>query len=128
MLFRSGLDKSTGIPRDSTDQFKYDGTVTLWAIDNASMANYRFKLLSNVVVANDDFTPLVHTDDGIFVMPQQIVASNNSAVYVEYNVYRYSPTEGERYVTSAIKMIPLVNSFAFEIGRSYMIAIELDVQ
>ena len=125
---QGGLDKSTGIPPESTDQFKYDGTVTLWAIDNTSMAHYRFKLLSNVVLANDDFTPLVHTDDGIFVMPQQIINANNSAVYVEYNIYRYSPTEGERYVTSATKLIPFVNPFTFEIGRSYMIAIKLDVQ
>ena len=119
------LNKSTGIPMESTDHFNYDGTVTLWT-NLDSLANYRFKLLSTVVIADDDFTSLVHSDDGIFVMPQQIVATNNSAVYVEYNIYTYSPVAGEQYVTSATKLIPLNNSFAFEIGRSYSILIELD--
>ena len=120
--------KSTGIPMETTDHFHYDGTVTLWSIDNTSMANYRFKLLSNVVAAGDEYTPLVHSDDGIFVMPQQLLAANNTTVYVEYNIYTYSPITGEQYVTSATKLIPFNNSFAFEIGRSYMILIELDVQ
>ena len=127
-----GLDKSTGIPMEATDYFHYDGSVTLWALDNASLANYRFRLQSNVVTADDDYTPLVHTDDGLFVMPQAVAAGNQSAVYVEYNIYTYSPTEGERYVTSATRLIPLINparpAFAFEIGRYYMLLLELKVE
>jgi len=113
---------STGIPM--TGGFTYNGTVTLWT-NLDSLANYRFKLLSNVVTANDDYTPLTSSDDGLFVMPQQIVAGNLSAVYVEYNVYTYSATEGEKYVASATKLMPLTNGFSFEIGGNYMIQIEL---
>jgi len=117
--------KSTGIPMTG-DSFYYDGTVTQWT-NLDSLAHYRFKLLSNVVTANDDYTPLTHSDDGLFVIPQLIVAGNLSAIYVEYNVYTYSPTEGEQYVTSATKLIPLDNGLTFEIGRSYMMLIELKI-
>ena len=124
-----GNPKSTGIPTEAGEAFEYGGgAVTLWNINVASKANYRFKLLSNVVLTHDDFTPLVNNDDGIFVMPQQINAANNSAIYVEYNIYTYSLVEGEQYVSSKTKLMPLPNSFAFEINRYYMIAIELDVQ
>jgi len=121
---------STGIPMEASDHFVYNGTigaVTLWN-DLDNLANYRFKLLSNAVATDDDYSPLVYTDDGLFVMPQQIVAGNRSAVYVEYNVYAYSATKGEQYVTSATKLINLSPAFAFETGRYYMLLIELDVQ
>ena len=117
---------STGIPMESTDNFLYNGTVTLWDVVDTIVANYRFKLLSNVVLTNDKFTQLVHTDEGMYVMPQQIVNKNNSAVYVEYNVYTYSLITGEQYEYSKTKLIDLTAPTAFEIGRYYSILIELN--
>ena len=127
----TGTAFSNGIPNGegSFANFKYDGTnkVTLWtSLD--SLANYRFKLLSTAVIADDDYTSLVHSDDGIFVIPQEVSDINKTAVYVEYDIYKYSSTDGERYVTSATKLSPLNNSFAFEIGRSYALLLELRVE
>ena len=121
---------STGFPMDTTNNFVYDGNigkVTLWT-NLESIANYRFKLLSTVAISDDNYTSLVHTDDGIFVMPQRVSAGNNTAVYVEYNIYTYSLTEGERYVSSATKLFNLDTDFAFEIGRSYALLLELKVE
>ena len=115
---------STDIPMEAGDSFNYDGNLTLWAgLD--SIANYRFKLLSTAVIADDDYTSLVHSDDGIFVMPQKIVAANNTAVYVEYDIYKYSLVLGEQYLHSKTKLLPVATGFAFEIGRQYAIPLEL---
>ena len=116
---------STGIPMELTDNFVYNGTVTLWT-NLDSTAHYRFKLLSTDAIIDDGYTSLVHTDDGVFVIPQK--AGNNTAVYVEYDVYTYSVTEGERYVSSATKLFPLSPSFSFEIGRSYALLLALKVE
>ena len=123
-----GITISNGIPNGEPpyEYFRYNGTVTLWT-NLDSLANYRFKLLSTTVAADDDYTPLIHSDDEVFVMPQQIVAANYTALYVEYNIYTYSATKGEQYVTSATKLIELDPNFAFEIGKYYMLLIELEV-
>ena len=117
---------STGIPMETTDSITYNGTTTLWKnLDN--LANYRFKLLSTVIAA-DDYTQLIHTDDEVFVIPQ--VINDDSELYVEYNIYTYSPTDGEQYVSSATKRINIAgfaSGFAFEIGRQYVLRIELEV-
>ena len=86
-----------------------------------SLANYRFKLLSTAVIADDEYTSLVHSDDGIFVMPQK--ASAGTAIYIEYDIYKYSFTEGEQYVNSVTKLYPLNTNF--EIGKSYMFRLDL---
>ena len=120
--------KSTGIPMEASNNFDYDGTVTLWDTILNSLANYRFKLLSTVIAADDDYTQLVHTDDEVFVIPQ--VINDDSELYVEYNIYTYLPTEGEQYLTSTtkrIKMADIAPGLAFEIGRKYMFRIELEV-
>ena len=118
---------SADIPMDATP-FAYSGTTTLWS-SLGSLANYRYKLMSTVIEANDDYAQLVHTDDEVFVMPQ--VVNANSAIYIEYNIYTYSDTEGEQYVTSATKRINLTSlapAFtAFEIERQYEFRIELTV-
>ena len=125
-----GTTFSNGIPsgEGSFTKFKYNGTnnVILWT-NLDSLANYRFKLLSPDAIIDDDYTALVHSDDGVFVMPQ-LVGSNNTAVYVEYDIYTYTVTEGERYVSSATKRFPLNTNFAFEIGRSYALLLELKVE
>ena len=111
---------------EDTDNFLYDGKVTLWTKTSLdSLANYRFKLLSTDVITGDNYTSLVHSDDGIFVIPQEVVAGNNTSLYVEYNIYTYSLIEGEKYVSSATKLFPLNTNFAFEIGRSYALLLEL---
>ena len=105
-----------------------NNTSTVWA-NLDSVANYRFKLLSTVVIADNDYTSLVHSDDVVFVMPQDASdIKKTTAVYVEYNIYTYSPTEGEKYVSSATKLFSLNPSFAFEIGKSYAILLELRVE
>ena len=130
-----GLSVSDGIPSGESPfaHFKYDGKVTLWTkLD--SLANYRFKLLSTAVIADDDYTSLVHSDDGIFVIPQKVDPDpdpdpgKEPAVYVEYDIYTYSLIEGERYVSSAKKLFKLDTDFAFEIGRSYALHLELRVE
>ena len=114
---------STGIPMEVTDNFSHNGTTTLWEnLDD--LANYRFRLRS-IVIAADDYTQLVHTDDEMLVMPQ--VVNSESELYIEYNIYTYSPTEGEQYVTSTTKRIKIASGFAFEIGRSYIFRVELNV-
>jgi|GEM_PF-6762551 len=127
----TGTTFSNGIPNGegSFMNFKYDGTnkVTLWTTLD-SLANYRFKLLSTAVIADDDHTSLVHSDDGIFVIPQEVSAVNKTAVYVEYDVYTYSSTDGEKYVNSVTKVFPINDGFTFEIGRSYALLFELRVE
>ena len=123
-----GGGPSTGIPMDVLPGFVYNGAVTLWDTNPDSLANYRFKLMSTVIEANDDYAQLVHTDDEVFVIPQ--VVNAESALYIEYNIYTYSPTEGEQYVTSATKLINFTSfapTFAFEIGRQYVFKITLEV-
>ena len=118
---------SANIPMDATP-FAYTGTTTLWDTI-PSRANYRYKLMSTAIEANDDYAQLVHTDDEVFVLPQ--VVNPESAIYIEYNIYNYLPTEGEQYVTSATKLINLASlapAFtAFEIERQYIFKIELDI-
>ena len=125
-----GTAFSDGIPSGEVGftKFKYNGTnkVTLWT-NLDSIANHRFKLLSTAVITTDDYTSLVHSDDGVFVMPQEI-AGNNAAVYVEYDIYIYSPIGGEQYVSSTTKLFALDTGFAFEIGRSYALLLELRVE
>ena len=120
---------STGIPMEAGDNFLYNAAnkVTLWT-NLDSIANYRFKLLSTAAIIDDNYTSLVHSDDGIFVMPQKIAPENNTAVYVEYDIYTYSFTEGEQYVSSATKLFALNTNFAFEISRSYALLLELKVE
>jgi len=60
-------------------------------------------------------------------MPQVVNAANNTAIYVEYDIYTYSLTHGEQYYTSQTKLMPLPSGFAFEIGRQYELQITLDV-
>ena len=122
----AGSTFSTGIPMN--DPFIYDDVhpVILWT-DLDSLANYRFKLLSTTVISDDDYAALVHSNDGVFVMPQIVDAANKTALYVEYNIYTYSVITGEQYVTSATKLFPFTDGFAFETGRNYMLRIELKI-
>ncbi|MDR0231178.1 MAG: fimbrillin family protein [Dysgonamonadaceae bacterium] len=119
---------STGIPMEQTDQFRYGPPgVTLWQ-NLDSLASYRFKLIAPVITIEDEYTTLLRSDDGIFVMPQIIGNTNNTAVvYVEYDVYTYSLTGGEQYDRSLSKLLPLPVGFAFEIGRQYELHVILNV-
>ena len=116
---------STGIPMENPFRYGAAGVVTLWQ-DLDSLASYRFKLKSLAVTIDDEYTALGGNDDGVFVIPQ-VIAANNTAVYVEYNVYTYSPVGGEQYYTSVTKLLPLTAGFAFEIGRQYELLLTLEV-
>jgi hypothetical protein len=118
---------STGIPMEQADRFKYGSPgVTLW-YDLNTLANYRFNMLAPVITITDEYTELTGSNDGVFVMPQVISAANNTAIYVEYDLYTYSLTHGEQYYTTLTKLLPLSNGFAFEIGRQYELQITLNV-
>ena len=124
----TGGSVSNGIPTNGSFQYDISGVnkVTLW--NNAeNLANYRFRLLSNTVKSDDGYTSLLNSNDGMFVMPQEIQAGNNTAVYVEYNIYEYSLVHGEQYLRSETKLFPMVTGFAFEIGRQYAFLLELPV-
>lgn len=103
-------------------KFTY-GAATPWG-NLDSPANYRFNLLSRAVPIEAQYTTLLNTDDGIFVIPQP---AGNAEVYVEYDIYTVSPTAGEQYETSATKLLPLTSGFAFEIGKQYELQITLDI-
>jgi len=122
----TGGSVSNGIPTNGSFQYDMSGAnkVTLW--DNTeNLANYRFRLLSTTVTADDDYTSLLNSNDGMFVIPQ--VTTGNTAVYVEYNIYEYSLVHGEQYLRSATKSFPIATDFAFEIGRQYVLLLDLPV-
>ena len=123
----TGGSISNGIPTNGSFQYDISGAnkVTLWDFDVNSLANYRFRLLSNTVTADDDYTSLLNSNDGMFVIPQ--VTTGNTAVYVEYNIYEYSLVHGEQYLRSETKLFPVATGFAFEIGRQYVLQLELPV-
>jgi hypothetical protein len=118
-----GGSYSTGIPMEVGDHFRYNGNVTLWT-DLDSLSNYRFRLISGAVVIEDQYTALLNSVDGIFVIPQ---AAGNAAVYVEYDIYSVLPTGGELYLDSRSKLQLLPVGFAFEIGRQYELQLTLDI-
>ncbi|MDR1527424.1 MAG: fimbrillin family protein [Dysgonamonadaceae bacterium] len=122
---------STGIPMEQNVSFKYsiDHRVpgaTLW-YDTTSLACYPFKLASPAISIEDEYTTLLRNDDGIFVIPQEILTDNHSAIYVEYDIYSVSQANGEEYDTSVQKLLPLQPGFVFEIGRQYELHLNLDV-
>ena len=126
-----GATFSDGIPNGEGiyTKFRYDGTgtdkVTLWG-GYKDLANYRFRLLSTTVAADDDYTSLLNSNDGMYVIPQE-VDGNNTTIYVEYNIYEYSLVHGEQYLRSVTKTFPVATDFAFEIGRQYVLLLELPV-
>jgi hypothetical protein len=121
------IDKqySVGIPMEENQKFRYDGTnkVTLWT-DLDSVSNYHFRLISGAVAIEDEYTPLLNTNDGVFVIPQY---ADNAAVYVEYDVYSVSPAGDERYMDSRSRLLRLPDGFAFEIGRQYELLVSINV-
>jgi len=118
---------STGIPMEATDQFRYGSPgATLW-YDLTALANYRFRLITSAITISNEYTTLIGSNDGVFVMPQVINAGNNTAIYIEYDVYTYSFANGEQYYTSSTKLLPITTGFAFEIGRQYELQVILDV-
>jgi hypothetical protein len=118
---------STGIPMEESEQFRYGSPgVTLW-YDLNTLANYRFRLITSAITIRNEYTTLIGSNDGVFVMPQVINAANNTAIYVEYDVYTYSFANGEQYYTSSTKLLPVTAGFAFEIGRQYELQVTLSV-
>ncbi|MDH6358756.1 fimbrillin family protein [Parabacteroides sp. PF5-9] len=117
---------STGIPVGKNEQFRYgsSGDVILWS-GQKTPADYHFNLLSSAVTVKNDYTTLLNSDDGVFVMPQ--VVQSNTALYVAYDIYTVSQTDGEQYHSSASKLLPFASGFAFEIGKQYEIQATLNV-
>ncbi|NDW13173.1 DUF5119 domain-containing protein [Bacteroides sp. 214] len=101
-------------------------TATVWS-DLSQPASYRFNLITSAVTIEEEYTTLVSSNDGIFVMPQEVLAGNETVVYVEYDIYTVSPINGEQYYTSATKKLPVVEGFIFEIGKQYQLQMTLDV-
>ncbi|MDR0542723.1 MAG: fimbrillin family protein [Dysgonamonadaceae bacterium] len=119
-----GRPYSVGIPMEAAPGFRYGGAskVTLWT-DLDSLSNYHFRLLSGAVTIEDNYTPLLNTNDGIFVIPQ---AADNAAVYLEYDIYSLSPAGDERYLDSQSRLQRLPDGFAFEIGRQYELQVSIN--
>lgn len=80
--------------------------------------------MAPAITIEDEYTTLVRNNDGIFVMPQTV--QNNTAIYVEYEIYTISPANGEQYYASATKLLPLATGFAFEIARQYELQITIN--
>jgi hypothetical protein len=120
------LTISSGIPMEQNDQFKYGMPgVTLW-FDLTTPAHYRFKLAAPMVPIEDEYTALLRNDDGVFVIPQAAI-QNQTAVYVEYDIYSVSQPDNEQYYTSRQKLFYFQPKFVFEIGRQYELQLNLDV-
>jgi hypothetical protein len=116
---------SSGIPMEQSATFKYGSQgVTLW-YDLSSLACYQFKLASPAITIEEEYTTLLRSDDGIFVMPQ--ATQDQATLYVEYDIYSVSQVEGEQYEASNQKLFNFSPGFVFEIGRQYELQITLDV-
>jgi hypothetical protein len=128
----TGSGYSNGIPMAEAgagSAFQYNGTnkVTLWN-DLDTLAYYRFKLHTSAIPIEDDYTTLLLKNDGIFVIPQPVLS--NTAIYVEYDIYKVSITSGEKYYKSANKLLQFKDfspGFTFEIGRQYELRVTLVV-
>jgi hypothetical protein len=118
----TGGSVSNGIP--TSGSFQYGANVTLWN-NTENLANYRFRLLSNTVKSDDDYTSLLNSNDGMFVIPQ--VTTGETTIYVEYNIYTYSLVHGEQYLSSETISFPVATGFAFEIGKQYVLQLELPI-
>jgi len=95
---------------------------TQW-VNQADLANYRFRLIGPAVTIENDYTTLVNNIDWLFVIPQ---ATSGAAIFVEYDVYRYSLTsDDEQYLTSVKELIPI--DITFKIGRQYNLQITLNI-
>ncbi|MDR0542080.1 MAG: fimbrillin family protein [Dysgonamonadaceae bacterium] len=120
----NNLTYSTGIPMETGDPFKYNGTVTLWT-DLDSLSDYRFRLIAPIVTVDNVYTSLLRSDDRVFVLPQTLTAS--AAIYVEYDVYeRVGIWSDEVYKESVFRQFTLPPGFTFEIGRQYELLLTLD--
>jgi hypothetical protein len=107
----------------SVGAFTHNGS-PIWGY-HATKANYHLQLISTVIPADVDYVQLQFVKDVVFVIPQK--ADSDAAIYVEYNIYDYSVTQGERYIKSASRLFS-IKDLVFEMEKSYALCVELDCQ